>query len=79
MDQNLGNALKGMTPQDLPDVICDKCQNPTFRQVVLLKRVSAAIAPSGNTSFLPMPVFECSNCGHVNTELLPKDPAASLV
>ena len=72
MDNNLGRALKGLTPSDLPDVVCAECGNPTFRQVVLLKKVSAALSPSGNTSFLPMPVFECSNCGHVNDELLPK-------
>ena len=78
MENNLGNALKGMSPSDLPDVVCDKCGNPTFRQVVLLKKVSAALSPSGNTSFLPMPVFECSNCGHVNDELLPKQQGSSL-
>ena len=44
MDNNLGNALKGMSPSDLPDVVCDKCGNPTFRQVVLLKKVSAALS-----------------------------------
>tara|TARA_R100001015_G_C4634968_1_gene202895 strand:- start:9829 stop:10074 length:246 start_codon:yes stop_codon:yes gene_type:complete len=78
MDNNLGNALKGMSPSDLPDVVCDKCGNPTFRQVVLLKKVSAALSPSGNTSFLPMPVFECSNCGHVNDDLLPKTGGSPL-
>ena len=54
MDNNLGRALKGLTPSDLPDVVCAECGNPTFRQVVLLKKVSAALSPSGNTSFLPM-------------------------
>ena len=78
MDNNFANALKGMTPSDLPDVVCNKCKNPTFRQVVLLKKVSAAISPNGNTSFLPMPVFECSQCGHVNDELLPKQQGSSL-
>ena len=78
MDNNLGRALKGLTPSDLPDVVCDKCGNPTFRQVVLLKKVSAAVSPSGNTSFLPMPVFECSHCGHVNDELLPKQNQSPL-
>ena len=78
MENNIANALKGMTPSDLPDVVCNECKNPTFRQVVLLKKVSAAISPNGNTSFLPMPVFECSQCGNVNDELLPKQQASSL-
>jgi|TARA_Y100000592_G_C5353458_1_gene259986 uncharacterized Zn finger protein len=58
--------------QELEDVCCEKCKNPTFRQVVLLKRVPAVMSPNGKKNFLPMPVFECSNCGHVNDELLPK-------
>ena len=70
--------MKGLVPSDLPDVVCNECGNPTFIQVVLLKKVSAALAPSGNTSFLPLPVFECSNCGNVNDELLPKEKGASL-
>tara|TARA_R100000005_G_C5001329_1_gene208484 strand:+ start:2437 stop:2712 length:276 start_codon:yes stop_codon:yes gene_type:complete len=57
---------------DMDDVVCENCGNPTFIQVVLLKRVSAVMSPSGKKSFLPMPVFECSSCGHVNDELLPK-------
>ena len=78
MDKIESNSLKGMTPQDLPDVVCDECKNPTFRQVVLLKKVSAAISPSGNTSFLPMPVFECAKCGYVNDELVPRPQESTL-
>tara|TARA_Y100000592_G_scaffold101075_1_gene185193 strand:+ start:5211 stop:5465 length:255 start_codon:yes stop_codon:yes gene_type:complete len=57
---------------DMDDVVCEECGNPTFIQVVLLKRVSAVMSPSGKKSFLPMPVFECSSCGHVNDELIPQ-------
>ena len=51
MENNFTNALKGMTPSDLPDVVCNECKNPTFRQVVLLKKVSAALSPNGKYKF----------------------------
>jgi len=59
---------------ELEDVVCEKCQNPTFVNVVLLKRIPATLSPSGKKSFLPMPAFECSICGFVNDELIPKLP-----
>ena len=73
---NTSNENKGLNinvkPEDLDDVICDKCKNPTFRQVVMLKKIPASISPNGKVSFLPMPIFECSNCGNINDELVPK-------
>ena len=69
---NNDNVNMNINVSELPDVVCEKCGNPTFRQAVLLKKVSAVMSPNGKVNFLPMPVFECSNCGHVNDELLPK-------
>tara|TARA_R110000796_G_scaffold123761_4_gene238216 strand:- start:32823 stop:33059 length:237 start_codon:yes stop_codon:yes gene_type:complete len=57
---------------ELEDVSCEKCSNPTFVNVVLLKRLPATLSPNGKKSFIPMPVFECSACGFVNEELIPK-------
>ena len=59
---------------ELEDVTCEKCSNPTFINVVLLKRLPASLSPTGKKGFLPMPAFECSGCGFVNDELIPKAP-----
>ena len=72
------NGLKGLTPDDLPNVKCDKCENNTFRQEVQLKRISAAISPTGAQSFLPIPCFACSSCGHINEDMIPKPQASPL-
>ena len=76
--QTAASPLKGMQPSDLPDVVCNECKNPTFKQVVMLKKVSAALSPSGKQSFLPMPLFECAKCGHVNDELVPRPLESTL-
>ena len=72
MDMNKKQGLNlNINPNDLDDVCCEKCGNPTFIQAVLLKRIPASISPNGKKTFLPMPIFECSSCGHVNDELIP--------
>ena len=57
----------------MEDIVCDKCKNPTFRQVVMFKKISAVYSPTGKASLIPLQVFECSECNHVNDEFIPKD------
>ncbi len=54
------------------DVVCASCGNVTFRQVVMFKKLSAVYSPTGKESLIPLQVFECSECGHVNDEFIPK-------
>ena len=54
------------------DVNCNACGNPTFRQVVMFKKLSAVYSPTGKATMIPLQVFECSECGHVNDEFIPK-------
>ena len=63
---------KGLKLNDLDGVCCEKCGNPTFNQVFLLRKISAVLSPNGKGGFLPLPVFQCSNCGYINEELMPK-------
>ena len=43
-----------------------------FRQVQMFKRLSALVSPSGKEQLVPVPVFRCDDCGHINDEFLPK-------
>ena len=36
------------------------------------KRLSALVSPSGKEQLVPIPVFRCDDCGHINDEFLPK-------
>ena len=53
------------------DIRCSSCGNFTFEQVVLLKKLSALMSPSGREGLLPIPVFACNACGNINPELIP--------
>ena len=47
---------------------CDSCENATFKQTLLVRKMSALVAPGGQETIIPMAVFACEKCGHVNKE-----------
>tara|TARA_R110000851_G_scaffold240186_1_gene392852 strand:- start:181 stop:420 length:240 start_codon:yes stop_codon:yes gene_type:complete len=49
-------------------VKCEKCENSTFKQSLLLRKLSALVAPDGRETLVPVQVFACEKCGHVNSE-----------
>ena len=47
---------------------CEKCENQTFKQSLLLRKLSALISPNGQETLVPVQVFACEKCGYVNSE-----------
>ena len=47
---------------------CEYCGGSTFKQTLLLIKMSALVAPGGQETIIPMQVFACDKCGHVNKE-----------
>tara|TARA_Y100000034_G_scaffold73792_1_gene88740 strand:- start:708 stop:947 length:240 start_codon:yes stop_codon:yes gene_type:complete len=57
---------------DLTDVKCDKCEGEYFRVVMLMKRLSPLVSPTGKEQVMPLQIFRCDDCGHVNEVFMPK-------
>ena len=55
--------IKKTTP-----IKCESCENQTFKQTLLLRKLSALVAPGGQETIVPMQVFACEKCAHVNAE-----------
>lgn len=55
-------------------VICEaeNCGSNTFVEVVFIRKVSKLLTGSPKDSFVPIPTFQCSKCGHINKEFIPK-------
>ena len=53
--------------------ICESCENETFIQVFKMRRLSALLSPAGQESMIPIQVFACAKCGHINKGFLPKE------
>tara|TARA_Y100001973_G_C5033658_1_gene249309 strand:+ start:431 stop:664 length:234 start_codon:yes stop_codon:yes gene_type:complete len=47
---------------------CESCGNSTFKQTLLLRKLSALVSPDGQETIVPVQVFACEKCGHVNSE-----------
>ena len=47
---------------------CESCENQTFKQTLLIRKMSALVSPNGQETIVPMAVFACEKCGHVNAE-----------
>ena len=58
--------------QTTPEV-CEKCENETFIQVYQMRKLSALLSPTGKPTMIPIQVFACAKCGHINPEFLPKE------
>ena len=65
-DMQVKIALK-----DTTDVSCDKCGHHYFTQLMMSKKLSAVMSPNGQESMIPVQVFACNACGHVNEQFLP--------
>ena len=53
--------------------ICESCENDTFVQVFQMRKLSALLSPTGQESMIPIQIFACAKCGHVNKGFLPKE------
>ena len=51
---------------------CEKCENPTFKQSLMLHKLSALLSPNGQETIVPAAVFACEKCGHVNSDFREK-------
>ncbi len=54
-------------------VVCDECGHVHFQQVLVIRKASGLLTGTGKPTYVPIPVFACNKCGHVNSEFLPKE------
>ena len=47
---------------------CEKCQCKGFKQTLMLKKLSPLVSPTGQEALVPVMVFACEKCSHINKE-----------
>ena len=55
------------------EIVCGKCKNDTFIPAFKMRKLSALLSPAGKETIIPINVFACNKCGHINDEFLPKE------
>ena len=71
-EQQLPQTNINVRLDDLTDVKCDECEGEYFRTVMLMKRLSPLVSPTGKEQIVPIQIFRCDDCGHVNEVFIPK-------
>ena len=54
-------------------VCCDACKHDVFVPAFKMRRMSALLSPHGKETMIPMQVFACAKCGHINDEFQTKE------
>jgi uncharacterized Zn finger protein len=54
------------------EVVCEVCGGKVFQEGLMLRKASKFLTGTTQDALIPLPVFSCSSCGHVNEEFLPE-------
>ena len=63
-----GQVQQTIDMSQTTSIKCEKCENSTFKQTLLIRKLSALVSPNGQETVIPVAVFACEKCGHVNAE-----------
>jgi len=56
--------------KEATDVTCESCNCEYFTPAFSMKRLSPLISPTGQETMVPIQLFRCVECGHVNKEFV---------
>ena len=54
-------------------IVCEKCGNQTFTEAVILREVSKFLTGQAQDGIIPIPVFACNACGHIDDKFMPPE------
>ena len=54
------------------EITCDECGHNVFQEGLMLRKASKFLTGTAQDALIPLPVFSCAKCGHVNEEFLPE-------
>ncbi len=58
-------------PRTLPSLTYDECKNDRFEVSYVLKKVSPLLSGASKEQYIPIDLFVCKKCGHLNDSLNP--------
>lgn len=58
---------------DTVGITCEECGHTIFEEGLVIRKVSQFLTGGSQPGLIPIPVFACKKCKHVNTEFLPRE------
>jgi hypothetical protein len=71
MDPTMRIPTGGIDYKQTEPVKCEKCEGELFHPAFMLRRVSALVSPNGQEAMVPVQLFACLSCNHVNEDMYP--------
>ena len=65
MNQNINIDLN-----NVENMKCEKCESETFTPAFIIKHLSAIVSPTGKETMVPIQIFKCTDCNHINEKFL---------
>lgn len=53
--------------ENAKNLACEKCNTQVLKQVFVIKVISGLITGQSKDTLVPVPLFACNSCGHVNS------------
>jgi len=72
-DKNSGMTIDDIDLTHAQTLECEECKCRGFKQTLMLKKLSALVSPTGKETMIPVAVFACESCSHINKEFLEAD------
>ena len=69
---NRGQPRLNIDLKKTQSITCDKCGHNVFQEGLMLRKANKFLTGTTQDALIPLPVFSCSACGHVNEEFLPE-------
>ena len=48
------------------NIACEKCNCEVMKNVFVIKSISGLLMQDGKETLIPVPVFACNSCNHIN-------------
>jgi hypothetical protein len=58
--------------ENAKNVACEICNSEVLKQVYVIKHISALLTGDSKDTYIPVPIFACNSCNHIN-EVFAKD------
>ena len=68
LTNNDGVSMQNVDLTHATTMECEKCKCKAFKQTLMLKKLSPLVSPNGQEAIVPVTVFCCESCGHINSE-----------
>ena len=68
MNQGQGPQVTLEMMKNATELKCESCQHDTFEEVLKLRKLSKLVTGQTKDTLVPVPMFACKKCGHINKE-----------